>query len=68
MRRASTRRGRVIGPQLDLFARRRPTFDEAALLKRLREAVDDSAVVGRGMTRAAIKRLMTPLPRLTVPK
>jgi hypothetical protein len=52
--------------QPDLFAPPPRPFDDAALMKRLAEAVDDSAIVGRGLTRAAVRRLMTPLPRITV--
>lgn len=52
--------------QPDLFTPRPRSFDEATLLSRLREVV----LVPRshGMTRAAIRRLMTPLPPITVPK
>lgn len=54
--------------QLDLFARKPRSFDEAELIARLKEAVDESAVVGHDMSAAAFKRLMTPLPRITVPR
>jgi hypothetical protein len=62
------------GVQLDLLVPRSPERqrDEDRLLARLRE-VDRSrrfhAVNGLpGFSRAAIKRLMTPLPPITVPK
>lgn len=56
---------RVTG-QLDLFAPKPRNFDEAALLRRLREAEQGPAVVGPGMSRTALRRLMTPLPAITV--
>jgi hypothetical protein len=60
---------RVIG-QLDLFARRPPTFDEARLIARLREVefLERTQLGGRPLSPAARKRLMTPLPPITVPK
>lgn len=43
-----------------------PTTDEqAALVRRLEQAVKGAPIVGRGMSAAATRRLMTPLPRIT---
>lgn len=49
--------------QPDLFEPKRRRHDEALLLRRLREAVTPPPVPG--MSRAAIRRAMTPLPRIT---
>jgi hypothetical protein len=57
--------------QLDLFTPAPRGFDEARLLRRLRETVTaceirSSARTSRAnLSRAAIRRLMTPLPRIT---
>jgi hypothetical protein len=55
-------------PQLDLFSpRRKPrSFDEAKLIARLREAARPRSAAG--LSRAEVKRLMTPLPKITVPR
>lgn len=59
--------------QLDLFATRPRNHDEEVLIRRLQDAArgkpePQGAMVGKvgRMSRAAIKRLMTPLPRITV--
>lgn len=61
--------------QLDLFASRPRNHDEKLLIRRLQEAArgkpeSKGTMVGKVgvMSRAAIKRLMTPLPRITVPR
>lgn len=52
--------------QLDLFAAKPRNFDEAALIRLLKEAVDLKAP---GLMSAATRRrLMTPLPPITVPR
>lgn len=52
--------------QLDLFARKPRSFDEAALIRRLEEAARGEPSPSRsGMSRRQIKRLMRPLPRVT---
>jgi hypothetical protein len=58
--------------QLDLFAATPRSQDEAALMRVLVRAASGKpepkgAMVGR-MSRAAIRRLMTPLPPITVPR
>lgn len=56
---------RTRGPaQFDLFAPRPRRHDEALLLRRLREAVTPPRA--QDMGRAAMRRLMTDLPRITV--
>lgn len=55
--------------QPDLFAPSPRPFDEEALMRRLREA--EAAPLSAalpGFSRAAIRRLMTPLPPITVPR
>jgi hypothetical protein len=44
------------------------TFDEARLIARLREVNSPHNPPSPGLSRAAIKRLMTPLPPITVPR
>lgn len=52
--------------QLDLFARKPRSFDEATLIRRLEEAVRGEPAPSRsGMSRGQIRRLMRPLPRVT---
>lgn len=54
--------------QLDLF-RRAPkprNYDEALVLRRLREAIKPPSV--HGLSRRQIKLLMRPLPAITVPR
>lgn len=55
--------------QLDLFAPRRrpPTFDEARLLDMLRKA-EPVWIPPFGFSRAQVRRLMRPLPPITVPR
>lgn len=60
--------------QLDLFPVKPRNHDEALLVRALQRAARGQpepvgAMVGKVgvMSRAAIKRLMTPLPRITVP-
>lgn len=50
--------------QLDLFAPKPRRHDEALLLKRLREEVEYRTPVA-GFSRAQVRMLMTPLPRIT---
>lgn len=61
--------------QLDLFAARPRNNDEALLIRALQRAArgqpePEGVMVGKvgRMSRAAIKRLMTPLPPITVPR
>lgn len=57
---------RTDGRQRDLFAPKPRNFDEAALMRRLDAAVKGAPIAtGSGLSRAAIKRLMTPLPAIT---
>jgi hypothetical protein len=58
-----------VNVQIDLFAPKPRNVDEAALIKRLREAA--SAATGArpnridGLSDAQLRRLMRPLPRIT---
>jgi hypothetical protein len=55
--------------QLDLFGPHPTNKDQAALMRRLERAMRgaDDQVTGRTLSRAALRRLMTPLPPITVP-
>lgn len=43
------------------------TEEQAALVRRLEAAVRHAPLVGKTLSRAALRRLMTPLPPITVP-
>lgn len=53
--------------QLELFAFRPTNDEQAALMRRLESAVRGGPAPPGRMSRAALRRLMTPLPPITVP-